>query len=160
MEDLFKKFLYTGVGLVAMGADKIQKSVDKLVSEGKLSIDEGKKLLDKLVKEGQLSAEEGKKVVDELVKKGKISTDEGKKTIEEFFKNAKSKGSEVESQVKSIVERVLSNFNYATESELKDLRKRVAVLEGKLKASAKPVTKATSKPVKKTAESKPAAETT
>ena len=36
MEDLFKKFLYTGVGLVAMTAEKIQKSVDKLISDGKL----------------------------------------------------------------------------------------------------------------------------
>jgi polyhydroxyalkanoate synthesis regulator phasin len=158
MEDLFKKFLYTGVGLVAMGADKIQKSVDKLVSDGKLSIEEGKKLLDKLVKEGQLSADEGKKVVDDLVKKGKLSAEEGKKTAEEFFKNAKTKTSEVETQVKSIVERVISSFDYATEKELNDLKKRVAVLESKLKASSKPVTKATSKPAKK-APAKPKAET-
>ena len=34
MEDLFQKFLYTGVGLVAMTAEKIHKSVDKLVSDG------------------------------------------------------------------------------------------------------------------------------
>ena len=49
MEDLFKKFLYTGVGLVAMTTEKIQKSVDKLISDGKLSIEEGKKIIDKLV---------------------------------------------------------------------------------------------------------------
>ena len=49
MEDLFKNFLYTGVGLVAMTAEKIQNSVGKLVSEGKLSLEEGKKVVDKLV---------------------------------------------------------------------------------------------------------------
>ena len=76
MEDLFKNFLYTGVGLVAMTAEKIQKSVGKLVSEGKLSLEEGKKVVDKLVNEGKLSTDEGKKVLDDLVKKGKLSAEE------------------------------------------------------------------------------------
>ena len=33
MEDLFKKFLYTGVGLVSTTVEKFQKSVEKLVDE-------------------------------------------------------------------------------------------------------------------------------
>lgn len=152
MEDLFKKFLYTGVGLVAMTAEKIQKTVDKLISEGKLSIEEGKKLVDKLVKEGKLSTEEGKKVIDDLVKKGKISAEEGRKTIDEFVKNAKTKSEEVESQLKSIVERIVSSFDFATEKELGDLKKRVAVLESKLKSSKKPVAKARPKTTKKAPE--------
>ena len=137
MEDSIKNFLYTGVGLVAMTADKIQKSVGKLVSDGKLSIEEGKKVLDKLINEGKLSADEGKKVVDDLVSKGKISAEEGKKVAEEFFKNAKTKRDEVESQIKSIVNRVISNFNFATVKEVEDLKKRVATLETKLKSSEK-----------------------
>ncbi len=149
MEDLFKNFLYTGVGLVAMTAEKIQKSVDKLIHEGKLSIEEGKKVVDKLVKEGKLSANEGKKVVDELVKKGKISTEEGKKMVDDFLKNAGTKKSEVEAQVKSILERILSSFDFATKKEVNDLKKRVALLEAKLKASGLPVTKAAVKSAKK-----------
>lgn len=149
MEDLLKNFLYTGVGLVAVTAEKIQKSVDKLISDGKLSIEEGKKLVDKLVKEGKLSTDEGKKVIDDLVDKGKISADEGKKMVEDFIKNAKSKGSELETQVKGIIDRVISSFDYATAKEVEDLKKRVAVLEKKLKATSKPVTKAVKKaPVK------------
>lgn len=46
MEDIFKKFLYTGVGLVSLTAEKLQESVDELVGKGKLSEKEGKKLLD------------------------------------------------------------------------------------------------------------------
>lgn len=146
MEDLFKKFLYTGVGLVAMTAEKIQKSVDKLVSDGKLSIEEGKKLADKLVSEGKISADEGKKMVDELLKKGKLSAEEGKKSLDDFFENAKTKRGEVETQVKGIVERVLGSFDFATKKEVELLKKRVAVLESKLKASSKPVKKVTKKP--------------
>lgn len=155
MEDLFKKFMYTGVGLVAMGAEKIQKGVDKLISDGKLSIEEGKKLIDKLVTEGKLSTDEGKKVIDDLVKKGKLSAEEGKKAVEDFIKNAKTKRSEVETQVKGIVERVLSSFDYATEKELNVLKKRVAVLEAKLKVTSKPVTKAKPKAKKAPVQPKP-----
>lgn len=50
MEDLFKKVLYTGVGLVAVGAEKLQEVVDKLVDENKLSVDEGKKIVEDFFK--------------------------------------------------------------------------------------------------------------
>ncbi|MCK5210415.1 MAG: phasin family protein [Cyclobacteriaceae bacterium] len=154
MEDLFKNFLYTGVGLVAMTAEKIQKSVGKLVSEGKLSLEEGKKVVDKLVNEGKLSTDEGKKVVDDLVKKGKLSAEEGKKMVDNFIKNAKTKKDEVESQLKSVVERLVSSFDFATTNEVNALKKRVATLEAKLKVSGKPVTKAPVKTSKKPAASK------
>jgi len=58
MEDVFKKFLYTGVGLVALTAEKIQKTVDKLVSEDKLTTEEGKKIVDDFVKNTQTKKEE------------------------------------------------------------------------------------------------------
>ncbi len=45
MEDLFKKFLYTGVGLVSLTAEKLQESIDELVGKGKISKDEGKKII-------------------------------------------------------------------------------------------------------------------
>ena len=35
MEDLLKKFLYTGVGIVAVTAEKVQKSVEKLINDVK-----------------------------------------------------------------------------------------------------------------------------
>ncbi|MEL6654677.1 MAG: hypothetical protein AAFQ87_28130, partial [Bacteroidota bacterium] len=46
MEELFKRFLYTGVGFVAMTAEKLQESIDEMVGDGKLSEEEGKKLVD------------------------------------------------------------------------------------------------------------------
>lgn len=155
MEDLLKNFLYTGVGLVAIGAEKIQNSVDKLISDGKVSVEEGKKLISKLVAEGKLSTEEGKKVVDDLVAKGKISAEEGKKSVDDFFKNAETKRTEVESQLKSIVERILDSIDFATKKEVTDLKKRVALLESKLKEAKKPVRKAVPKAVKKPVAKKP-----
>jgi polyhydroxyalkanoate synthesis regulator phasin len=46
MEDLIKKFVYTGVGIASLTAEKLQKSIDKLVDEEKISEKEGKKIVD------------------------------------------------------------------------------------------------------------------
>ena len=76
MEDLFKKFLYTGVGLVSVTADKFQKAVDKLVDENKISSEEGKKVVDDLIKdtEGKKDEFEGqmKKIVEDIVNRFKV----------------------------------------------------------------------------------------
>ncbi len=49
MDDLLKKFLYTGVGLAALTTEKLQETVDDLVGKGKVSKDEGKKIIDDFV---------------------------------------------------------------------------------------------------------------
>ncbi len=50
MEDLIKKFVYTGVGLASLTAEKLQKSIDKLVDEDKISEKEGRKIVDEFFK--------------------------------------------------------------------------------------------------------------
>jgi len=50
MDNLFKNFIYTGVGLIAMTKDKFQKTIDDLVSDDRISSKEGKKLVDDFLK--------------------------------------------------------------------------------------------------------------
>ena len=73
MEDLFKKFVYTGVGLVSLTADKLQKSIDKLIDEEKISEKEGKKIVDDFFKKTESKKKEFEKqlqgVTEEVVKK-------------------------------------------------------------------------------------------
>jgi len=45
MEEIFKKFLYAGVGIVSITAEKLQNIVNDLVKDEKLSIEEGKKIV-------------------------------------------------------------------------------------------------------------------
>lgn len=45
MENLIKKFFYTGVGLISITAERLQKTVDEMVGEGKVSEEEGKKIV-------------------------------------------------------------------------------------------------------------------
>ncbi len=49
MEDLFKKFIYTGVGLVSQNAELLQKNVNELINKGKITEEEGRKVVDDLI---------------------------------------------------------------------------------------------------------------
>ncbi len=85
MEDLFKKFVYTGVGLVSLTAEKLQKSIDKLVDENKISTEEGKKIVDDFFKKTEAKKDEFesslKKVVEETFNKFSLTKN---KEIEEL----------------------------------------------------------------------------
>jgi len=50
-DSFFKRFLYTGVGLVSLTADKIEKAVDDFVSEENATMQEGKRIVDDFYKE-------------------------------------------------------------------------------------------------------------
>jgi polyhydroxyalkanoate synthesis regulator phasin len=58
MEDLFRKFIYTGVGLVALTAEKLQENIDELVGKGKLTEDEGKKLVEDFINNAESRKDE------------------------------------------------------------------------------------------------------
>lgn len=73
MEDLFKKFLYTGIGLAALTTEYLQKSIDDLVSNQKLSKEEGKKIVDDVMqktasKKGEFEGQ-FKKVAEEVMER-------------------------------------------------------------------------------------------
>lgn len=49
MDDLFKKFIYTSVGLVSHNAELLQKNVNDLIKKGKITEEEGRKVVDDLI---------------------------------------------------------------------------------------------------------------
>lgn len=53
MDDLFKKFINTGVGFLSQGNKAMQSAIEKLVKESKISEQEGKKIVDDLMKSGE-----------------------------------------------------------------------------------------------------------
>ena len=53
MDDLFKKFINTGVGFLSQGNKAMQAAIEKLVKESKLSEQEGKKIVDDLLKNSE-----------------------------------------------------------------------------------------------------------
>ncbi len=70
MEDLFKTFLYTGVGIVSETADKLQSSVNNLVEKGKINEQEGEKVVNHLFEDANAKRQELETNVRDFVQKG------------------------------------------------------------------------------------------
>jgi len=101
-----------------------------------------------------LTAELMKQTVDGLISDGKISEEEGAKIVDDFTKNTETKREEIESQFKSIVEKVLKSFSFATKSDVDAIENRIAVLEALLAKENESDEKPAAKRGKKTAAKK------
>lgn len=66
MDDLFKKFINTGVGFLSQGNKRVQTALDKLVKESKISEQEGKKIMDDLLKSGEAKRKDLEKQLQSL----------------------------------------------------------------------------------------------
>ncbi|MGF1532231.1 MAG: phasin family protein [Bernardetiaceae bacterium] len=69
MEDLIKKFIYTGVGLVSMTTDKFRQTIDQLVSDEKLSREEGKEIVDKFFQSTETRKEEFEQQLNQVIER-------------------------------------------------------------------------------------------
>ena len=68
-ESIFKKLLYTGVGMAAMTKEKLEETVNNLVKGNKLSADEGKKIIDDFVKNVEDKKGDFEKQMREFIEK-------------------------------------------------------------------------------------------
>lgn len=50
MEETFKKLIYAGVGLAAQATERIEETINDLISKGKITDKEGKKIVDDFIK--------------------------------------------------------------------------------------------------------------
>ena len=58
MENLFRKFVYTGVGFVSLTSERMIKQIEKLVGDGKISESEGQKIVDDFMKNTETKKDE------------------------------------------------------------------------------------------------------
>ena len=66
MDDLFKKFINTGVGFLSQGNKAMQSAIEKLVKESKISEQEGKKIVDDLLKNSEAKRTDLEKQLKDL----------------------------------------------------------------------------------------------
>lgn len=66
MDDLFKKFINTGVGFLSQGNKRVQTALDKLVQESKISEHEGQKIMADLRKSGETKRKDLEKQLQAL----------------------------------------------------------------------------------------------
>ena len=78
IEDLFKKFVYTGVGLVSLTKDRLEKTIEEMIKEDKISTKEGEKIVNDFFKNTESKKKELeenlKKIVDKAVEKFKFAS--------------------------------------------------------------------------------------
>lgn len=95
MEDLFKKMLYTGVGLVTNTSESLKKGIDELVNKGKLSEEEGQKVVSNLQKNLETKREEFEAGINNVVavamEKLNLPTADAIKSLEKRIKSLEIK---------------------------------------------------------------------
>ena len=83
MDDLFKKFINTGVGFLSQGNKAMQSAIEKLVKESKISEHEGKKIVDDLLKSSEAKRADLEKqfkgLTDDLKNRVGLAPDASKK---------------------------------------------------------------------------------
>lgn len=94
MEDLFKKFIYAGVGFVSRTNDRVQDTINQLVQENKLSQKEGEQILKSLQKNTDTKRKEFETQINSIAKRvmkgmGVASNAE----VEELKRTVKGSGS-------------------------------------------------------------------
>ncbi|MFN4123289.1 MAG: phasin family protein [Flavobacteriales bacterium] len=97
MEDILKKLIYQGLGVVSVTRDRAEKLIAELVEKGKMTEDEGRKFYEELASEGKKTADDlGQGVRDfireQIEKAGIPSRDE--------FEALKLRVVELEAQIK------------------------------------------------------------
>jgi polyhydroxyalkanoate synthesis regulator phasin len=115
MENIFKKFLHTGVGFISIASEKFKNAIDELVKDGKLSEAEGKKRVEEFMSQ----SEDRKKEFDK----------EFGNAIENILKNFKfAKKEDLDKLIKRVeyLEELLNvkNEGDATETKKKNAPKK------------------------------------
>lgn len=95
-----------------------------------------------------LTIEKATDVVSGWVKKGKLTVEDGKELTEELKRNITAKGNETKESVKETVDslmpitkdglkEILQEMNFATRSDIYELKKKVETLENRLNEMSK-----------------------
>lgn len=107
---------------------------------------EAKKILLAGVGAAALTCEKANEVISQWVEKGKLTVEDGKELAEELKRNVTEKGAEKKEAVlekvdslrpltKEALKEVLEDMNYATKADFIELKRKVEVLEEKLKSA-------------------------
>jgi len=97
MEDLFKKFIYDGVGWISETTEKFKSTIDGFIKEGKLKADEGKKIVEEFIKNSDSKKEELENEFNTIIRK---VVDSLKFAKSEELKKLEKRVSELEISIK------------------------------------------------------------
>jgi polyhydroxyalkanoate synthesis regulator phasin len=71
IDELFKKFVYTGVGMASMAKDRLEKTIHEIVEKNKMNTEEGEKIMKDFIDSTEKKAKEIKDTVNKIIEKAK-----------------------------------------------------------------------------------------
>lgn len=104
MIEELKNLILAGLGSAAYTYEKAGKIINEMVQKGKLTVDEGKELSEEL-----------------------------KRTVKEKSDNVKQKAEDIKPLTKEDMKNLLAGMNFATKDEIEDIKKRLDIIEEKVK---------------------------
>ncbi|MCC5945969.1 MAG: hypothetical protein JJT94_13640 [Bernardetiaceae bacterium] len=106
MEDLLKRFVYTGVGMVAFTTEKFQETIDRLVAERKLSTEEGKKIINDFFANTETKKEEFESqmtnIVERIIKTFNFATHSDIEKLNKRIKALEANDAALEQEVEAV----------------------------------------------------------
>lgn len=127
MESLIKKFIYTGIGLVSITRERLQKNIDNLVSNQRLSKEEGRKIVDDVMdkteaKRGELESQ-FKKVTEEVMDKFNFATSKEVETLKRRVEALEIRLAKMRTPVEDIHDNIaMPNPSEANEEETAEVK--------------------------------------
>jgi len=71
IEELFKKIVYTGVGMASLAKEKLEKTIEEFVEKNKMSTEEGERIMKDFKESAGTKAKEMKEAINQLIEKAK-----------------------------------------------------------------------------------------
>ncbi len=99
MIDLFKKSLFTGLGLIVVTAEEVEKRINSLVEKGKLSAEEGEEIIREFIQKGEDQQTEFQERLSSSIKSAMDSLDIAGK---EHLENLEARVSSLEDRIATL----------------------------------------------------------
>ena len=91
LEELFKKFVYTGVGMVSMAKDQLKKTIEEIIEKNKMNTEEGEKIIKNFTESAELKTKEINETINKIIENARSGFNFVKKSeIEELKKRIKT----------------------------------------------------------------------
>ena len=99
MIDLFKKGLFTGLGLIIVTADEVEKRINAMVEKGRLSAEEGENIIKEFVQKSEDQQNEIQERISKSLKSALESLDIADK---EYVENLEARVSSLEDRISTL----------------------------------------------------------
>lgn len=88
-----------------------------------------RKIMDTAFGTANMARKRATEVINELIKEGKISEEEGRKIIAELQKEGEEQRGEFESEMETVMEKMLRKMKIPSKKDFETLEKRIEILE-------------------------------